>query len=905
VSLSPGFLLIIVQRQHPRLYYCRLYKKEVKECIEWGLLLYSGIYYYPGLFMRKQTIYFLLVIFCLASYSSLTAQPTPPRIDSSARVNPLNGSGLGSSRSGGPRPYKDVITSRAVTDRGLFDVHKVDDRYYFEIGDSMLGRDILVVNRISKAAAGMRSGFFGYAGDQIGQNIIRFEKGPNNKIFLRTVSFAEYARDSTSPMFRAVSNSNVQPIAASFDIRAFSKDSTGSVIDITDYVNGDNDILYFNSSTKSSARIGGQQSDKSYVNGIRAYPLNIEISAVKTYSRGGGGGTTAAQGGGASSGGGNVTVELNSSMIVLPKSPMQPRLYDPRVGYYPIGFTDFDANPQGVETVNIIKRWRLEPRDEDMEKYKRGELVEPKKPIVFYIDPATPKKWVPYLIQGVNDWQVAFEQAGFKNAIIGKTAPTKEEDPEWSLEDARYSCIVYKPSNIANASGPSIADPRSGEILESHINWYHNVMELIRNWYLIQCAPVDTGARKLVFDDELMGQLIRFVSSHEVGHTLGLRHNFGSSSTVPVDSLRNKKWVEANGHTPSIMDYARFNYVAQPEDKIDRVGLFPRIGDYDKWAIEWGYRLFPQYKNENEEKHHLNAWVIEKLKNKRLWFGTENNPDDPRSQSEQVGDDAIKASMYGIKNLQRIVPNLLEWTKEPAKDYASLRSLYGEVRSQFLTYMRHVAKYVGGIMETPRTWEENKPVYERVSKAKQKEAVDFLNKQLFVTPAWLFNDAIFERTGNTPLGVIGPLQDNVLNQLLSTRTLQKLIDAESEDGANAYTIVELMNDLKKGIFSELPARKKIDVFRRNLQRSYVNLLDGLLNPPRGGSGSLSIVISSGGSTATPSSSEKSDIKSVVRAQLSSLRGEIKAASQTVTDQMTRIHLQDLAVVIDKSLDPRN
>lgn len=832
---------------------------------------------------------------------SVIAQQTPPRIDSSARINPLTG--FGSSRSSGPRAYKDVITSKAITDHGLFDVHKVEDKYYFEIGDSMLGREILIINRISKAAAGMRNGFFGYAGDQIGQNIIRFEKGPNNKIFLRTISYGEYARDSTSPMFMAVSNSNIQPIAASFEIRAFSPDSTGSVIDITDYVNGDNDIFYFNSSAKSSARIGGQQSDKSYINGIKSYPLNIEISAVKTYSRGGGGGLAAQ--GGATSSGGNVTLQLNSSMIVLPTTPMQPRYYDPRVGYYPIGFTDFDANPQGVETINIVKRWKLEPKEGDVEKYKRGELVEPKKPIVFYIDPATPKKWVPYLMQGVNDWKVAFEQAGFKNAIAGKTAPTKEEDPEWSLEDARYSCIVYKPSDIANASGPSISDPRSGEILESHINWYHNVMELIRNWYFVQCSPVDTGARKLVFDDELMGQLIRFVSSHEVGHTLGLRHNFGSSSTVPVDSLRNKKWVEANGHTPSIMDYARFNYVAQPEDKIGRAGLFPRLADYDKWAIEWGYRLFSQFKNENEEKPYLNSWVIEKLKNKRLWFGTENNPDDPRSQSEQVGDDAIKGSMYGIKNLQRIIPNLMDWTREPNKDFTTLRSLYGEVRSQFLTYMRHVTKYVGGIMETPRTREEGSPVYEIVSKSKQKEAVDFITKQLFTTPSWLINDAIFDRTGNTPLGVVGPLQDNVLNQLLSSRTLQKLIDAESELGANAYSIVELMDDLKKGIWSELAGRRKIDVFRRNLQRSHISLLDGLLNPPRGGTGGLSIVINVGGGGSVTSNSEKSDIRSVVRSQLISLRSEIKSASIGATDQMTRLHLQDLLVRVDNSLDPRN
>ncbi|HUM64999.1 MAG TPA: zinc-dependent metalloprotease, partial [Chitinophagaceae bacterium] len=754
-----------------------------------------------------------------------------PRSDSSRSAGP------GAGRSSGPKPFKEIITNKATTDRGLFSVHKVDDKYFFEIGDTIFGRELLVVNRISKAAAGMRNGFFGYAGDQVGQNVIRFERGPNNKIFLRNVSFAEYSKDSTSPMFTAVNKSNVQPIAASFDIKSLATDSTGYVIDVTDYVNSDNDVLFFNNQLKSSMRIGSQQSDKSYIDNIRSYPLNIEISTVKTYGRSpapaGGGG----QGGGPRPASGNITVEMNSSIVLLPKTPMKPRYFDPRVGYFTVGYTDFDANPQGVEAVRLVKRWRLEPRDEDMEKYKRGELVEPKKPIIFYIDPTTPKAWVPYLIQGVNDWQVSFEKAGFKNAIMGKIAPTKEEDPEWSLEDARYSAIVYKPSDVANASGPSISDPRSGEIMESHINWYHNVMELLHRWYFIQCAPNDPTARKMTFDNELMGQLIRFVSSHEVGHTLGLRHNYGSSSTVPVEKLRDKKWVEANGHTPSIMDYARFNYVAQPEDKISREGLFPRIGDYDNWAIEWGYKLFPQIADEEKEKEHLNKWVIERLKDNRLWFGTETNPDDPRSQREQVGDDGMKGAMYGIKNLQRIVPNLEEWTKVPNKDYTSLRNMYNQLTNQFSLYLSHVSKYVGGVMETPKMVEESGAVYETVAKAKQKEAVEFLNKNLFATPTWLIDNNIYSKTGINGISTIGGLQDGVLNRLLATRNLSKLIDAEAVKGNSAYTITELFADLKKGIWSELPSRSKIDVYRRNLQKSYVSVLDGLLNPPKSGGGS--------------------------------------------------------------------
>ncbi len=805
----------------------------------------------------------------------------------------------------GPRPYKEVITEKAKTDDGFFKVHKVEDKWFFEVPTDMLGRDILTVNRISKAAAGMRSGFFGYAGDDISRNVIRFEKGPNNKIFLRNISYAEYAKDSTSPMFTAVSKSNIQPIAASFDIKAFGKDSASFVIEMTDYISGDNDVLHFSSSLKSSLRIGAIQADKSYVENVKSYPINIEITAVKTYGRSAAPPTIGGAGGGAAqaASSGNMTVEINSSLVLLPKNPMQPRYYDPRVGYFTMGYTDYDVNPQGVKSISMIKRWRLEPKEEDMEKYKRGELVEPKKPIIFYIDPATPEKWVPYLIQGVNDWQVTFEKAGFKNAIFAKRAPTKQEDSTWSLDDARNSAIVYKPSSVANASGPSISDPRSGEIMESHINWYHNVMELLRDWYFVQCSPLDPEARKMTFSDELMGQLIRFVSSHEVGHTIGLRHNHGSSSTVPVENLRNKAWVEANGHTPSIMDYARFNYVAQPEDKIGQVGLFPRIGDYDKWAIEWGYKLFPQYKNADAEVGHLNSWVISKLKDKRLWFGTESNPDDPRSQSEQVGDDAMKGSMYGVKNLQRIVPNLMEWTKEPNEDYSNLTQMYNAVVSQFSRYMGHVTKFVAGIMETPRKIEEEAPVYEIVPEAKQREAVEFLQKNLFSTPAWLLNNDIFSRTGINPVSSIGNVQDGMLNRMLSTRSLSKLLDAEALYGNKAYQVTELLSDLKKGIWSEVASRKTIDIYRRNLQKSYVNTLINIVKPASAGSSS-----SGGGFTISfgPAiSTDKSDLKSVVRAHLQQLRAEARVASTAIPDEMSRYHLQDIASRIDFALDPRN
>ena len=832
---------------------------------------------------------FLLFVVVTVSVAAIAQPATGPRPDTTRRTPPAS--------TNGPKAYKEVITSKAVSDAGLFWVHKVEDKYFFEIPDSLFGREILVVNRISKASAGMRApgSFFGFGGDQIGQSVIRFEKGPNNKIFLRTISYAEYAKDSTSPMFSAVTNSNIQPIAASFDVKSLGKDSTGVVIDITDYINGDNDVLHFNSSIKGTLRLAAIQADKSYVVSVKSFPVNIEIKAVKTYARTPAA-PTAGFGGGAA--GGNMTMELNSSLVLLPKVPMQARYFDPRVGYFAVGYTDFDADPQGVKSIILVKRWRLEPKDGDWEKYKRGELVEPKKPIIFYIDPATPKKWVPYLIQGVNDWQQTFEKAGFKNAIIAKMAPTKAEDSTWSLDDARNSAIVYKPSDIPNASGPSISDPRSGEIMESHINWYHNVMSLVRDWYFVQTAAVDPRARKMTFDDELMGRLIRFVSSHEVGHTLGLRHNYGSSSSVPVEKLRDKAWLEVNGHTPSIMDYARFNYVAQPEDNISGEGLMARIGDYDKWAIEWGYKLFPQYNSPEAEKTFLNNWVIENLKDKRLWFGTETNPDDPRSQSEQVGDDAVKGSMYGIKNLQRIVPNLTQWTKEPNEDFSNLNQLYNAVAGQFNRYMGHVAKYVGGIMETPKMVEESGPVYEIVPEAKQKEAVDFINKQLFATPTWLLNQDIFGKIGASGLTVVGNIQDNILNRLLSSRNLNKFVEAEAALGNSAYQINELLGDLKKGIWGELVTKKPIDIYRRNLQKSYITTLGGLL------AASSSVMI--GGTAVTiGGSNDKSDIKSVVRAHLAALRAEANAAAAGTADAMSKYHLQDIVKRIDNLLNPKD
>lgn len=798
----------------------------------------------------------------------------------------------------GIRPYREVITAKAISQRGLFTVHKVDDRWYFELRDSIIGRDLLVVNRLSRAAAGLRNSFSGYAGDIIGNNVIRFEKGPSNRIFMRRISFDEISRDTSQAMYNAVVNSNIQPIIAAFDINAFSRDSAGYVIEVTNYLNSDNDVLNFAPNQKSSFQIGGMQSDKSYIQNVRSFPMNVEIKTVKTYSRGGGGGgfpgVPGLGGGGAS--GALYTMEINSSVVMLPAKPMQSRYADARIGYFSRRYTDFDANPQGVKRSEVIVRWRLEPKDADIEKYKRGELVEPKKQIVYYIDPATPKKWVPYLIMGVNDWQVAFEKAGFKNAIVAKVAPTYKEDSTWSLEDARYSAIVYKPSDIENASGPNVNDPRTGEILESHINWYHNVMQLLRNWYFIQAAPIDPRARTLTFSDSLMGDLIRFVSSHEVGHTLGLQHNFGSSSTVPVEKLRDKAWVEANGHTPSIMDYARFNYVAQPEDKISYKGIYPRIGDYDKWAIEWGYKWMPEAKSAEAEVPLLSKMATERLTNRRLYFG--GGQDDPHSQSEDLGDNAMKAGAYGIKNLKRIVPNLMTWTYVPNEDFTNLNNMYLQVVTQFGRYMGHVVRNVGGIYENDKTVDEKGAVYDFVPRAMQQEAMSFLGANLFTTPKWLLDEKIAERTGTNLMSTLATRQDAVLNSLISTNTFSRLLRAESMIGSKAYTLIELSTDLKKSIWSELYARKPIDMYRRNLQKSYIDKMAAALSPNNASIVSqISFIISFGPSF----DAKRSDVVSIIKGTMRSLKSDITAALPSVSDKMTRYHLEDVLDRINQAL----
>jgi hypothetical protein len=798
----------------------------------------------------------------------------------------------------GPKPYKDVITAKAKTTKGLFTVHKIDDKYFFELPENLFNTEIMAITRFSKVAGG--GGVYG--GELANQQVVKFEKGPDNKVFMRVVTLISVA-DSSQPIYKAVSNSNLDPIAATFDIKSLGKDSSGAVIEVTDFFKGDNQAVSVSSQAKRRLNLTGLLNDRSYIDVIKSFPINTEVRTVKTYGSSpapaGMGGFPAASSLPAANAAGAITLEINTSFIKLPENPMQRRMNDPRIGFFAEDYTRYSDDQQKVENESFVVRWRLEPKKEDVEKWKKGELVEPIKPIVYYIDPATPKKWRPYLIQGINDWQKSFEKAGFKNAIIGKEWP--ENDSTMSLEDARFSVLRYFASDIPNAYGPNVHDPRTGEILESHIGWYHNVMSLVHDWYFVQTAAVDPGARKMKYDDDLMGNLIRFVSSHEVGHTLGLRHNMGSSSKTPVEKLRDKSWVEANGHTASIMDYARFNYVAQPEDNIGRSGLFPRIGDYDDWAIEWGYG-YGADDVEADKKQRNKLYNDRIAKNPRIWFGTYEygNMSDPRTQSEDLSDNSVKASEYGVKNLKRIMSQLPEWTKEESDRYENLSQMYRQTVGQFNRYIGHVSRNIGGYFETQKSVEQDGSVFEVTPKAVQKEAVAFINNQLFATPTWMLDPKILDKISSPTGDQLGSLQDNTLGSLLSAGRLTRMTTS-SKRFPNSYDIVELFSDLKKGIFSELSSKKAIDGYRRNLQKSYVDRMSSLLGNASTGGG---ITISLGGAVSAGPDPKKTDVTSVVRAHLASLRSEIQASIPATTDTMSKYHLMDLSERIKTALDPK-
>lgn len=764
------------------------------------------------------------------------------------------------------KKYSEIITKNAISDEGLFTTHIDENDYYFEIADSLLEKEILVVSRISGFVKNLN---FGGAGTQSRpEQVIRFQR-KGNQILLREVSYNSVASEE-KPIYESVKNNNFEPVIAVFDIKAFGKDEKSFVIDVSNLFTTDIPLIgaLFDSQEKDFG-IRGVDKSRSFISSMKSFPSNVEVRHVLTYN-----GAEKLPDNQIS---GTLSVELNQSFVLLPTIPMRPRAFDERVGYFSVSQVDYSSDAQKAETKKYITRWRLEPKDP--EAYYRGELVEPIKPIVYYIDPATPLEWRPFLKQGIEDWQIAFEAAGFKNAIIAKDAPTKVEDPDWTPEDVRYSTIRYVSTEIQNAMGPHVHDPRTGEILESDIIWYHNVMNLLRNWYFIQTAAINPLARSTKFDQAVMGQLIRFVSAHEVGHTLGLPHNMGSSSAYAVDSLRSPAFTKSMGTAPSIMDYARFNYVAQPED--GDVGLSPGVGPYDKWSIIYGYRLFKDSESIESDKKILNAMVLEKAGDPIYRFGRQRGlPLDPSAQTEDLGDNSMKASEYGIKNLKRIMPKLMDWTKAESKDFDDLGELYGQVMGQFNRYMGHVTANIGGVYENYQTYDENKAVYTHVEKEKQRAAMMFLNQNLFKTPNWLINEEIISRTQSSgALDYISGLQGRTLNILLLPARLKRMIENETLNQGNAYGIETLFIDLQSGIFYDLNDGNQ-EAYSRNLQRLYVDKLISMVK-------------------SDDKDIKNSDIIAVVRASLGNIKKALESNASFRQNNLQGMHLQDLFMRIEK------